>query len=183
MRYADEERTRFRPRKEGGLLVVLVLDKLDDDVLLGLDLEHLQDETHERGWLPVPAVGASEVVELHSLVDEGLCREPETLLLPVRILVNLRAEDLLHQILRVRPVDALRRRVRTVRHHTPAAETPSPRLPSSPVFPRKRTVCVRERERTVAEELGRAPGGRADPPPVGQKRGALTDRSGMTRME
>lgn len=97
-------------------LVVVVLDELDDDVLLGLDLEHLHDEAHKGGRLAVAAEGAAYVVELHGLVDEGLGGEAEALLLPVGVLVDLRPDDLLHQVLRVRPSYAFRRWVRTVRH-------------------------------------------------------------------
>lgn len=56
------------------------------------------------------------MVELHGLVDEGLRREAEALLLPVGVLVYLGPHDLLDQVLRVRAPDALRQRVRTIRH-------------------------------------------------------------------
>ena len=46
------------------------------------------------------------MVELHGLVDEGLRREAEALLLPVGALVDLVPHDLLHYVLRVRDVDA-----------------------------------------------------------------------------
>lgn len=51
------------------VLVVFVLDEFDYDFLLGLDLEHLHDEAHERGGFAVAAKGASNVVDLHGLVD------------------------------------------------------------------------------------------------------------------
>lgn len=98
------------------ILVVFVFDELNDDLLFGLDLEHFDDQTEERSGLPVAAEGAAEVVDLHGLVDERLRREAEALLLPIGVLVDLPPHDLLHQILRVRPPYALRRRVRTVRH-------------------------------------------------------------------
>jgi hypothetical protein len=98
------------------VLVVLVLDELDDDVLVGLDLEHLEDEAEEGGGLARAAEGAAEVVELHGLVDERLGGEAEALLLPVGVLVDLRPHDLLHKVLRVRPVHVPRQRVRAVRH-------------------------------------------------------------------
>lgn len=65
----EERRGGWRGGKGLIILVVLVLDELDDDVLLGLDLEHLHDEAHEGGGLAVAAEGAAEVVELHGLVD------------------------------------------------------------------------------------------------------------------
>lgn len=107
--------------KNTDILVILVLDELDDDVLVGLDLEHLEGEAEEGGGLAVAAVGAAGVVELHGLVDEGLGGEAEALLLPVGALVDLGPDDLLHQVLRVRPVDALRQGVRAVRHAAAAA--------------------------------------------------------------
>ena len=56
------------------------------------------------------------MVELHGLVDQRLGGEAEALLLPVGALIDLGAHNLLHQVLRVRPVDALREGVRAVRH-------------------------------------------------------------------
>lgn len=103
--------------QNANILVILVLDELDDDVLVGLDLQHLEREAEERGGLAVAAVGPAGVVELHSLVDQRLGGEAEALLLPVGALVDLGAHNLLHQVLRVRPVDALREGVRAVRHH------------------------------------------------------------------
>lgn len=52
-----------------GLLVIVVSDKFDDDLLLGLDLKHLHDEAHKWRGLTVATEGPSNVVELHSLVD------------------------------------------------------------------------------------------------------------------
>lgn len=81
----------------------MVLDELDDeDVHLGMDLEHLHEEADERGGI----AAAAGVVELRGLVDEGLgsavrpniCPLP----LPVGVLVDIRPEDLLQQVLRVR---------------------------------------------------------------------------------
>lgn len=102
--------------KEASVLVILVLDELDYDVLVWLDLQHLEREAEERGGLAVAAVGSAGVVELHGLVDQRLRGEAEALLLPVGALVDLCAHDLLHQVLWVRPVDALREGVRAVRH-------------------------------------------------------------------
>jgi hypothetical protein len=70
------------------LLVVLVLDELDDNVLVGLDLQHLECEAEERSWLAIPSVAAAGMVELHGLVDQRLRGEPEALLLPVDALVD-----------------------------------------------------------------------------------------------
>ena len=109
----DAARASIGERK---LLVVLVLDELDDDVLVGLDLEHLEGEAEEGGRPAVAAMGAAGVVELHGLVDEGLRREAEALPLPVVGLVDLGPHDLLYQVLRVRAVDAPSHGVRAVRH-------------------------------------------------------------------
>ena len=100
------------------VIVILILDKLYYDVLLRLDLEHLQDETHEGSQLSVAAVGSAEVVELHGFVDERLRCETKALLLPLGVLVNLRPENFLHQVLWIRLVDRLRHRIRTVFHQT-----------------------------------------------------------------
>jgi len=106
--------------KEESVLVILVLDELNYDVLVWLDLQHLEREAEERGGLAVAAVGSAGVVELHGLVDQRLRGEAEALLLPVGALVDLGAHDLLHQVLWVRPVDALREGVRAVRHRLSA---------------------------------------------------------------
>lgn len=64
------------------------------------------------------------MVELHGLVHERLRGEAEALLLPVGVLVDLGAQNLLHQVLGVRPVDALRRRICSVRHAGGALSLP-----------------------------------------------------------
>ena len=50
------------------ILEVLVLDELDDDVLLGLDLEHLEHEAEEGSRLYVSAVNSANVSQLHGLL-------------------------------------------------------------------------------------------------------------------
>lgn len=100
------------------VLVVVVFDELDDNVLVGLDLKHLEDEADEGGGAAVTGVGAPEVVELHGLVDEGLGGEPEALLLPVDGSVDLRPDYLLHQILGVRTPYVPGHRIRPVGHPT-----------------------------------------------------------------
>jgi hypothetical protein len=42
-------------RCRAGVLKILILDKLDDDVLLGLDLQHLEDEAEKWRGLDVSA--------------------------------------------------------------------------------------------------------------------------------
>lgn len=42
-------------RCRADVLKILILDKLDDDVLLGLDLQHLEDEAKKRRGLDVSA--------------------------------------------------------------------------------------------------------------------------------
>ncbi|KAL0348058.1 UNVERIFIED_CONTAM: hypothetical protein Sangu_1033600 [Sesamum angustifolium] len=72
---------------------------------------------HIKGvGLRLPPCVPPKVVDLHGLVDEGLGGEAEALLLPVGILVYLGAQNLLHQVLRVRTPYALRQRVRPIRH-------------------------------------------------------------------
>ena len=52
------------------VLEVLVLDELDDDVLLGLDLEHLEHEAEEWGRLYVTAKHATDELKLHRLNEK-----------------------------------------------------------------------------------------------------------------
>lgn len=172
---------------DGHALVILVLDELDNNLLLRLDLEHLQCKAHKGCGLPVASKCTSKMIKLHGLIYECLsCRAPriqvntifcchgklapkkqkkqtnkqtniktlyysavpktrqgsyktlratltptknrqwwrkkthtcetKALLLPISILVYLGAQDLLHQILRIRAMDAPRRGVRPVRH-------------------------------------------------------------------
>lgn len=55
-------------------LIVLVLYELDDDLLLRLNLEHLQHQAKELGGLLVPAKSASQVCEHHRLVHKRFGR-------------------------------------------------------------------------------------------------------------
>lgn len=87
--------------KHSDILEVLVFYELHDDVLFGLDLQHLQRQAQERRGLNVPAIDAPHVLQLHGLVHHQLGRQAEALLLPVLRLVDTGAEDLLHQVLRV----------------------------------------------------------------------------------
>lgn len=61
--------TQVEGPENTNILVILVLDELDYDVLVWLDLQHLEREAEERGGLAVAAVGSAGVVELHGLVD------------------------------------------------------------------------------------------------------------------
>lgn len=71
--YSVQYTTRI---KTSNTLEVLVLDELHDDVLLGLDLEHLQRQTEERRWLDVSAVNSPDKLQLHRLVHHKLgCEE------------------------------------------------------------------------------------------------------------
>lgn len=53
-------------------LEILVFDELNDDVFLWLDLQHLQREAEEGSGLDVPAVNASNKLQLHGFVDNQL---------------------------------------------------------------------------------------------------------------
>ena len=105
----DIERLADQPHVEGAqrahVLVLLVLDQLDDDLLVGLDLEHLEHQADERRRHPVAAVGAADVLQLDRLVDERVRGEREAVLLPVQVVVDAHAQDFFHQVLRVGPVD------------------------------------------------------------------------------
>mmetsp|Transcript_13663 Transcript_13663/g.39810 ORF Transcript_13663/g.39810 Transcript_13663/m.39810 type:complete len:259 (-) Transcript_13663:117-893(-) len=104
--------------KDAHILVVLVFDKLDDDFLLRLQLEHLQHEAQELGGLDVAAVRAPNVLEAHSTVHKGFRRQTEAELFPEERRIDLEARDLLHQILRVCAVHRRGQWVRSVHTHT-----------------------------------------------------------------
>ena len=57
----------------GGDDGVVVFSKIDDDLLLGLELEHLHNESHKWCDLTIISVASSEVIELHGLVNLCLC--------------------------------------------------------------------------------------------------------------
>jgi hypothetical protein len=60
-------------------LVVLVANELDDDVLLRLDLQHLQDETDEVRGLVVGATHAADMVQLDGAINKRLgCRRHDS---------------------------------------------------------------------------------------------------------
>lgn len=111
-----EKEKKKENEKASFLLVVIVFNEFDDNVFLGLNLEHFHDEAHERSGFSIATVSATDMVELHGLVNQRLRRQPETLLLPVGVLVYLGANYLLHQVLWVRSPYALGSRVCTVRH-------------------------------------------------------------------
>jgi len=83
------------------ILELLVLDELHHDVLLRLDLQHLQRETEELGGLDVATVDAADETQLHGLVHQQFRREGKALLLPVFGVVDPRADDLLDEVLRI----------------------------------------------------------------------------------
>lgn len=106
------------------VLEVLIFYELHNDVLLGLDLQHLQRQAQERRGLDIPAVDAPHVLQLHGLVHHQLGREAEAFLFPILGLVNAGANDLLHEVLRVGAVNAMRVLHRPVRHgdrHRPSS--------------------------------------------------------------
>lgn len=57
-------------KEQGGALVVLVFDELDDDLLRGLNLQHLQDEAQEVAGLICTAVCATHVIKLNGAVHQ-----------------------------------------------------------------------------------------------------------------
>ena len=85
-------------------LVVLVLNELLDDLVLWLNLEHLEDQAEELRRAPIAAVRASHALEVDRLVDDRLGVEREAVLLPVQRVVDLHAHDLVDEVLGVRAV-------------------------------------------------------------------------------
>ena len=71
-------------------------------------MQHLQHKAEERSGLSVAAEGSTDVVKLHSFVDERLRRETEALLFPESVVVDLLPHDRLHEVLRVRASYVLR---------------------------------------------------------------------------
>ena len=59
--------------EDTNVLVILVLDKFYYDVLLRLDLEHLQDETHEGSQISVVAVGSAEALSFFCFRVTEMC--------------------------------------------------------------------------------------------------------------
>ena len=51
-------------------LIVFVLDELYHDLLLRLDLQHLQREAHEGSGFAVPSERAAKVIQLHGLIHQ-----------------------------------------------------------------------------------------------------------------
>lgn len=98
-------------------LVIFIFDEFDDDFFVRLNLEHLHNQTHKRSRFTAAAKGTTDMVEFHSFVDQSLRRKTKALLLPVGILVNLRTDNFLHQVLRIRSPYALRRGIRPVSHY------------------------------------------------------------------
>mmetsp|Transcript_5383 Transcript_5383/g.15943 ORF Transcript_5383/g.15943 Transcript_5383/m.15943 type:complete len:294 (+) Transcript_5383:448-1329(+) len=99
--------SQVKRAEDADVLVLLVGDELDDDVELGLDLEHLQQEAHELRRLPRPAVRAADVLQLDRAIHERFRRQAEAVLLPVLRRVDLGPQNLLDDALRVRAVHAL----------------------------------------------------------------------------
>ena len=98
------------------VLELLVLYVLDDDLLVGLDLKHLQHQAQEVGGLALAAMRAAHAPQLDGLLDERLGGEGEALVLPVDGLVDFLTHDLLHQVLRVGAVHRLGQGVGAVGH-------------------------------------------------------------------
>ena len=67
-----------------------ILDKLDDDVLLWLDLEHLEDEADKWCWLDVASEHSAREFQLHGLVHQQLGRESKTVFFPIFRVINSR---------------------------------------------------------------------------------------------
>ena len=64
-----------------------------------LQLQELEDEAHEAGGLALAPKRPTKMIDLHGLINKGLCCEPKAVLLPVDRIVDLHAQDLLNEIL------------------------------------------------------------------------------------
>ena len=73
-----------------------------DDVLLGLDLQHLQHEANEWSYLDAGTVNSTDVTQLHGFVHEQFWRQSKAFLLPEFGLQNSGPDDFLDQELWIR---------------------------------------------------------------------------------
>lgn len=87
-----------RPQ-EPEILEIVVFDEFYYNILIWLDLEHLQHQADElRGLLRLAKHPAHEP-QLHPLVDNAFSRQAEAVLFPVQRVIYLLANDVLDQIL------------------------------------------------------------------------------------
>jgi hypothetical protein len=86
------------------VFVIILLDELNHNLLVGLDLQHFEYQADERRWFGVVGVRAADVLELHRLVDQRFCVQAEAVLFPVLVGINTCAQNLFHQVLWICPV-------------------------------------------------------------------------------
>lgn len=60
---------RFHPKTS---LEIFIFDELDDDVLLRLDLQHLEREAEKGCGLDVSTVNSTNILQLHGFVNNQL---------------------------------------------------------------------------------------------------------------
>jgi len=96
--------------------IVLVLEKLEHDLALGLNGKHLEQQTEKIGWQVVAPVRASVVVQLHRLVHQGFGVQRKAVFLPVERVPDAHAKNLLHQELWIHAVHIPRLYIRAVGH-------------------------------------------------------------------
>lgn len=80
------------------ITIVFVPDELGDDLHLGLDLEHGEQEADKVSGLVCSPDATTKAPEFHGPVHQGLCVESKTLFLPVQRPVDPVPHDLLHQV-------------------------------------------------------------------------------------
>ncbi len=107
-----------RHTQESDVLEVPVLDVLNDDFLCWLNLKHLEDKAEEGRGLAATPKRAPCSAQLGRPLNQALRCQRKALLLPVRGLVYLLADDVLHQVLRAQSSTHPRTRTETPAHRS-----------------------------------------------------------------
>jgi len=81
-----------------------------------LDLQELQKQAKKSAWPPTATVRPSNVLKVDSFVYQQLCGQTEAMLFPIGIVVDLVADDLVDQILRVCTLDSVSMGVSAICH-------------------------------------------------------------------
>jgi hypothetical protein len=92
------------------------LNELLDQILRGLNLKELQDQTEKFGGLPIPPKGRSYARQRARLFQDIDGRQTKALFLPVPTIVDFLSRNVFHQVLRVRSVQERGQRVCHIRH-------------------------------------------------------------------
>ncbi len=160
-------RVRVRARRAQSVRckrrAALPTQRAHHDLLLRLDLQHLQHEAEEIGAARRAAEDAAHLAHLHREVHQRCRAHAEAALLPVGHGIDLVARDALHKVLRIRPMHCARRRVRGIgARHCGGLRVPWPRLGGPGFAPvRSRGAAASKRTQALHALLTQARGGGA----------------------